>query len=284
MGRLKLAVIGHTEHITLGRVAEVPKEGDIAHVERPFAFAGGGAGMAFQQLAKSDHELLLFTAFGRDDAGALVEDEVRRTGARVYAARRDEPHTRDVVMVTPRGERTIIVVGKPLHPRLDDPLPWHELATCDGVYFTAEDPGLLAVARAARTLVVTARRRSAILGAAIRPTVIVGSSRDPREASTRSDYRVPPDALVMTEGAAGGRVEDDRGTRRFTAPEVTEVAGSAYGAGDSFAAALTYHLALGLEPLAAAQASAGYGAAVLGAEHPVRGQRTLVPPGATAER
>ncbi|MCK6544618.1 PfkB family carbohydrate kinase [Myxococcota bacterium] len=279
MGRLKLAVVGHTEHITLGRVAEVPREGDIAHLARPFAFAGGGAGMAFQQLAKGDHELLLFTAFGDDDAGRFVEDEVRRTGARIFAARRAAPHTRDVVMVTPRGERTIVVVGKPLHPRFDDPLPWHELATCDGVYFTAEDPTLLAVARTARALVVTARRKSALLGAAIRPTVIVGSSRDPREVSARADYRVPPEAVVMTEGAAGGRVEDAEGTRRFSAPQVPEITGTAYGAGDSFAAALTYHVALGLEPVAAAEASAPYGAAVLTAEHPVRGQRALVPPG-----
>ena len=30
--------------------------------------------------------------------------------------RRARPHTRDVVMVTPDGERTIVVVGEPLHP------------------------------------------------------------------------------------------------------------------------------------------------------------------------
>ncbi|HEX9052027.1 MAG TPA: hypothetical protein VF841_15965, partial [Anaeromyxobacter sp.] len=40
----------------------------------------------------------------------------------------------------------------------------------------------------------------------------------PREASALADYPVPPRALVLTEGAAGGRIETGAGTARFAAP------------------------------------------------------------------
>jgi len=59
-------------------------------------------------------------------------------------------------MITPDGERTIVVVGEPLHPDAPTRSPWHELSSCDGVYFTAQDPAAIVVARAARILVVTA--------------------------------------------------------------------------------------------------------------------------------
>src|SRR5215831_2754750 len=94
--RPRIAVVGHVEHVTIGRVAAVPKEGDIAHVTQTRAFAGGGGGIAFFQLARSDAEVLLFTALGNDDAARFVEDRIVETGARIYAARRNEPHTRDI--------------------------------------------------------------------------------------------------------------------------------------------------------------------------------------------
>ena len=65
------------------------------------------------------------------DAARVVEASIVATGAHVYAARRDVPHTRDLVLVTPDAQRTIFVVGAPLHPRRDDPLPWDVLASCD---------------------------------------------------------------------------------------------------------------------------------------------------------
>ena len=70
-------------------------------------------------------------------------------------ARRPAPRTRDLVMITD-GERTIVVVGEPLHPLRSDALPWERLAACAAAYFTAQDPLAL---QAARVLVVTVRRR-----------------------------------------------------------------------------------------------------------------------------
>jgi ribokinase len=274
MSALRIGVIGHVEHITLGRVPEIPRAGEIAHLLAPRALAGGGGGIAFFQLAKSSAELHLFTAIGDDDAGAFVEQRIRETGAHLHAARRDEPHTRDVVMIGPTGERTIVVIGEPLHPSAADPLPWEILSELDAVYYTAHDPEVLKLARGARLLVATARRRPSIVASGVRLDVIVGSRSDLREVSTLADYPVPPDALVMTEGRHGGTVETASGSARFPTPRV-EAAGGSYGAGDSFAGALTYFAASGLSVLDAAERAAHHGAAVLESLDPLEAQRPL---------
>lgn len=277
--RPRLAVVGHVEHITLGRVPAVPATGEIAHVEDPRWFPGGGGGLAFAQLVNGPTEVHLFTALGRDEAGAEVGAALARTGAHVHAARRDAPHTRDLVLVTPDGERTILVVGEPLHPRADDPLPWDALAGCDGAYFTAQDPAALRAARRARVLVVTARRREALARAGVRADVVVGSLADPRERSALDDYPVPPEALVLTEGPRGGRVITRDGTASFPAPPPPPPGGAAYGAGDSFAGALTFYLAVRVPLLEACRRAGEHGVAVLRGADPIRYQRPLALPG-----
>ncbi len=278
---MRLAVVGHAEHVTIGAVPELPGLGGIAHLAGPRSFVGGGGGATFTQLVRSPAEVLLFTAIGADDAGRFVRAELDRTPGRVFAAERAEPHTRDVVMVTPDGQRTIVVVGEPLHPRRSDALPWELLATCDAAYFTAQDPEALRAARAARLLVVTSRRRAALIASGVRADVIVGSLVDPRERSTLADYPVPPGALVLTDGARGGQVETPAGLVRWSPTGPPQPIRGSYGAGDSFAGALVYFLALGETPLAAATYAAAYGAAVLGGLVPQDGQRVLVPPAAT---
>lgn len=272
--RLRIAVIGHVEHITLGRVASIPRAGEIAHIDNPVCFGGGGGGVAFHQLAASDAELHLFTALGDDEAGAFVEQQLARTTATIHAARRRQSHTRDVAMIDPSGERTIVVVGQPLHPRADDPLPWELLAELDAVYFTAQDPQLLVRARAARLLLATARRHRAIAESGVRLDAIIGSVSDAREASTPDDYDPRPAVLVMTDGARGGTVYTDGATESFAAPGVAERVGS-YGAGDSFAGAFTYYLAAGCSPVDAAARAAHHGAAVLSSINPLTAQLRL---------
>ena len=272
---LRIAVVGHVEHVTIGRVAAVPAPGEIVHLDEPGWFPGGGGGVAFWQLVRSPAELHLFTAIGDDSAGEAVAAELAASGAHVHAVRRAAPHTRDVVMIDPAGERTILVIGEPLHPRADDPLPWGSLAGFDAVYFTAQDPAALRAARAARVLAVTARRRAALSAAGVQADVVIGSARDPREASARADYAVPPVGLVLTDGPRGGRIETGERTSSFAAPASAPAGGGAYGAGDSFAAALTFYLAAGM-PLASACVRAGrHGAAVLGGLDPRAGQLPL---------
>ena len=273
--RLRVGVIGHVEHITLGRVPTVPNAGDIAHLEAPFWFPGGGGGITFYQLLNSDSEVHLFSAVGDDEAGAQVEGRLRETGAVLHLARRSVPHTRDIVMIDPQGERTIVVVGEPLHPRADDSLPWDVIGQLDAVYFTAQDPAVLAHARSARRLIVTARRQAAIRASQVNIDVIVGSHADPRESSARSDYTPAPTAIVMTEGGRGGIVETVDGVERFAAAPVDSVEGGAYGAGDSFAGALVHFVAQGRPAHEAATRAARFGAAVLGGLNPLDVQRKL---------
>jgi ribokinase len=277
-GRLRIAVVGHVEHVTLGRVAAVPRAGEIVHLEAPRRFAGGGGGVAFAQLARSGAEVHLFTAVGDDEGGREVLAWAAARGGVVHAARREAPHTRCVAMLDRDGERTILVVGEPFHPKASDPLPFELLAACDAVYFTGDDPELLRAARSAPLLVVTARRRPALLRSGVAADVVVGSAADRRESAARADYAPPPRALVLTEGAAGGRIETEAGTARFAAPPAPAVIASAYGAGDSFAAAMTWFLAAGL-PLPDACARAGvHGAAVLAGPDPVEAQLPLPVP------
>lgn len=271
----QVAVIGHVEHVTIARVAALPGPGEIVHVDAPQVIPGGGGGIAFHQLARSPGVVHLFTAFGNDDAAREVEAAVRTTGARIHAARRDAPQTRDLALITPAGERTIFVIGRPLHPRIDDPLPWGELDRCDGVYFTGDDPATIEAARNARVLVVTARRAGALARSGVRADVVVGSRNDARETSALGEYDPRPHALVMTEGERGGTIETADGVVRFrAAPPPMKIIGS-YGAGDSFAAALTWYLARGVPIAHACERASVHAAAVLGGINPLERQTAL---------
>ncbi len=272
---MRIAVVGHVEHVTIAQVPSLPEAGEILHLDEPIVIAGGGGGIAFFQLVKSDAELHLFTAIGVDDAALYVYNEIATTSATIHAAIRMESHTRDIVLVTPDAERTIMVVGWPLHPTLDDRLSWGILETCDAVYFTGEDAETLQLARKAQLLIVTARRAHVLKAAGVRADVIVGSVRDPRENRGRDEYASPPGALVLTDGANGGTIETATGRSRFDAVNVQRTIVGAYGAGDSFSAALTYFLATGLSIEAACEAAASYGAAVLGSVNPIESQRAL---------
>jgi ribokinase len=272
---VRIAVIGHVEHVTLGRVDAAPGPGEIAHLREPRMIPGGGGGIAFAQLTRSPAELHLFTTLGNDDAAEEVAAALARTGAKIHAARRDQRHTRDVVMITPDGERAIVVVGEPLHPVHDDELPWDVLAHCDAVYFTAQDPALLQRARAAPLLAVTARRHQALLASHVRADLVIGSRFDPRESFPLESYPLPPAALVLTEGAQGGSIVTTG--ERFPAAPSPPAGGGAYGAGDSFAGALTFYAAIGLPLVEACRRAAVHGAAVLRGLDPLEFQLPLTP-------
>src|SRR5947207_9136486 len=98
---MRVAVIGHVEHVTLGRVPAVPRPGDIAHLESPRSFPGGGGGVAFFQLRRSPAEVLLYTAPGADDAAAQVLARLSRPGSRIFSARRRRAPTPAAVVVPP---------------------------------------------------------------------------------------------------------------------------------------------------------------------------------------
>ena len=173
--RPRIAVVGHAQHVTLAAVPSLPGRGEILHLERPTWMPGGGGAITFFQLVRSPAEVHFFTAIGDDATGAAVEARLVASEATIHAGRRPPPHSADLVLVTPDGERTIVVMQPPLQTRFDDPLPWGVFAECDAVFFTGQDPDILRAARAARLVVVTARRAAVVAAAGIEVDVVVGS-------------------------------------------------------------------------------------------------------------
>jgi ribokinase len=282
MPALRIAVVGHVEHVTLGRVEGAIAPGDVVHLVEPRFVPAGGGGIAFAQLCRSDAEVLLFTAVGRDDAGRAVAERIAASPAlvHVHAAVRDVDHPRVVVVIDGAGRRTIVVTGDPLQPRADDALPWREIASCDAAYFTGNDPGSLRLARAAARLVVAARREAAIRASSVVADVVVGSVADPRENRPFDAYEPAPGALVLTDGPRPVRIVRPGGVTFVDAPPSPDRVAGDYGAGDSFAAALTYFVAHGLPLEEACRRAGPFGTAVLHGIDPLETQATLRPPAA----
>jgi ribokinase len=274
---MRIAVIGHVEHVTLGR-AEAPfGPGDIVHLAGTRFLAAGGGGIAFAQMCKSDAEVHFFTAVGDDAGGRAVLARISSAGphVQVHAAERAGEHPRVVVIVGADGRRSIIVTRPPLQPAASDPLPWSTLGTCDAVYFTGADPESVRLARRAPLLVVTARRIEALRAAGVAPDVIVGSASDPRENAPFGAYEPPPGALVLTDGPRPVRILRKDREARVDAPPAPAIIQGDYGAGDSFAASLTYYLARGLVVEEACRRAGPHGAAVLAGIDPFENQLPL---------
>ncbi len=186
---------------------------------------------------------------------------------------RPEPQRRAFVHVDRAGERTITVVGERLGPRADDPLPWHELAEIDAVYFTAGDAGAVREARRARALVATARGLEVLAAAGVELDALVASSRDSGERYEDGDIAPPPRNVVRTAGAAGGEWEAAGGERgRWEASPPPGPVSDFYGCGDSFAGGLTHGLGAGLPIGEAAALGARCGAACATGRGPYEGQ------------
>jgi ribokinase len=267
---VRVAVVGHVEWAEFARVPHVPGAGEIVHASESWEGPGGGGAVAAVELARLAGDALFLTALGDDETGRRAAAELAAAGVRVAAAWRPAPTRRVFVHVDDAAERTITVIGPRLAPRRADPLPWAELARCDAVYLTAADPDGVRAARAARVLVATPRAREALRHAAVRLDALVGSARDPGERWTPGELAPAPGLRIETEGEDGGRWHDDGGaTGRWAAAPLPGPPVDAYGAGDRFAAALTWALGAG-QPLPDALAFAALrGAAALAERGPL---------------
>jgi ribokinase len=261
---MKLAVVGHVEWIEFVRVERVPERGEIVHAQEVWAEAAGGGAVAAVQLARLTGSSTLFTAVGDDELGRGVKPALAAYGVAVHAAVRAEPQRRGFTYLDSEGERTITVIGERLGPRRSDALPWDELAEADGVYFVSGDAAAVREARAARVLVATARALGALSEACVELDALVRSRNDEGESYKRGDLDPAPRIEVATAGRLGGSYfQRDHGPGQYHAVPVPGRVHDAYGAGDSFAAGLTYGLADGLPVEDAIALAARAGAAAL---------------------
>jgi ribokinase len=258
---VRAAVVGHVESIEFVRVEQVPRAGEIAAATESWEEAGGGGAVAAVQLAKLADSVLFFTALGTDDRGRSAKSELEERGVDVRAAVADAPQRRGITFVDAAGERTITTIGPKIGPRgHDDSLPWHELARCDAVYFCAGDVDALVHARRARVLVATARELVTLRRGGLELDALVGSAKDDAERYKAGDLDPEPRLVVTTSGALGGWAQPGG---PFTAAPVPGPVEDAYGAGDCFAAGLTFALAAGLDGLDALDFASRCGAGAL---------------------
>ena len=259
-----VAVIGHIEWLTHG-IGPMPLPGQITYLSEPFDEPAGGGGVSAAQVAKLAADCLFYTALGSDSVGAEAGRRLEREGVTVIAGRRDEPHTRALSSVVELGgDRAIVVVGQAASARIDDPLPWDDLAGCDAAFFTGHDPATLVAGRRARSLVVTSRRLGQLVASGVRADVLIASDADESERVDPGALPVTPGAIVWTEGGDGGRyLLADGTTGRWSAAPLPGPPVDSYGCGDSFAAGLTVGLGRGLGLDGALALGARCGAACL---------------------
>jgi ribokinase len=135
------------------------------------------------------------------------------------------------------------------------------------VFFVSGDVEALRSARAARVLAATLRERPTLSEGAVTLDLLVGSLND---AGERYDNSLDAKIVVLTDGGKGGTVNGER----FAAADLPGEISDAYGAGDSFAAALLVGLARGEDVSAAVRLGARAGAAVITGRGPYTAQLT----------
>ena len=243
---MKVAVVGHVEWIQFARVERLPSPGEIVHASEAWEEVGGGGAVAAVQLARLAGSCLFITALGDDELGHRAEAELERLGVRVAATWQPEPQRKAFVYVDADGERTITVIGERLGPRGDDPLPWDELVDTDAVYFTAGDSGALRAAREAHVLVASVRAKEVLASTGVQLDMLVASGDDRGELYSPGEIEPEPRLVARTAGGHGGTLlTPDETTSRWAPAPLPGHAVDAYGAGDCFAAGLTFGLGEG---------------------------------------
>ena len=241
---MRAAVVGHVEWLEFVPVEAVPGPGEIVHASESWEQAAGGGSVAAVQLSKLADSIDFFTVLGNDEHGRRAREELEARGITVHASTIEAPQRSGFTLVDDAGERTIVTIGRKLHPRgHDEGLPWHELARCDAVYFCAGDADALLMARRARVLVATARELSTLRQGSVELDALVSSGKDDAERYQTGQLDPEPRLVVTTSGALGGWAQPGG---PYTAAPLPPEPADAYGAGDCFAAGLAFALGSGL--------------------------------------
>jgi len=255
---MRAAVVGHIEWVEFLPVDGQVAPGAILRASASFAEAAGGGGVAAAELSRLAGASTIYTALGSDSIGQGVPAALAPLGVTVVAKTRDESQRRGVTILDTDHERTIVVIGPAQGPRGAE-MP--SLAGVDAVYFCKGDAEALRVARQARVLVATARCLPIIRESGVQLDALVHSGNDPSEVYRDGDLDPAPRMVATTDGSRGGvwRLDDGTSGMWASAPLPGQPM-DAYGAGDSFAAALTFGLANGLGPQGAVDLGAERGA------------------------
>lgn len=239
-------MVGHVEWVDFVRGDHVPVAGEIVHATEAFQEPAGGGAVAAVQLARMAGSSIFLTALGSDDFEKRSRERLAELQVQVDAASREGPTRRAHTFLDSHGERTITTIGPRLEPERADPLDWSVLDGADGVYVTAGDDGALRAARAARVLVASPRAGEVLVESGVTVDALVYSDGDELESSIAKELQPRPGLLVATRGVEGGRYQTGDGkTGSWKAAPLPGPIADSYGAGDSFAAALTYGLAAG---------------------------------------
>jgi ribokinase len=262
MRAVRCAVVGHVEWVEFALVPHVPAAGEIVQGDPVLSEPAGGGAVVARQIARLNGRCEFFTALGDDDLATRAERRLAELGLDVHAQRHGRTR-RGWVHVDSAGERTITVIGPKLLPR--GPLP---LQGYDAIFFVAGDVEALRAARAARFLAAATRELPTLREAGVRLDLLVGSANDPGETY---DGSVVAATVAITDGARGGSA----GTHRWAAAPLPGPVVDAYGAGDSFGAALCFALARGDRLDDALSLAARAGAAVITGRGPYERQLAL---------
>jgi ribokinase len=260
---VRAAVVGHVEWVRFAQVDAVPAPGEIVTAHETWEEPAGGGAVAAGELLRLGADVDFFVAVGDDELGQRTLAALESLGCRVHAATRDQPQRRAFTYLDEDGERTITLMGDKLHPHGADPLPWAELAGVDAVYFSAGDPDALRAARQAGALVATARELPTLVEAQVQLDALVRSGRDPSEGYEPGLIEPEPHLIVSTMGREGGSYVVAGEDETYSAVDLPGPLVDAYGAGDSFAAGLTFALGSGRSPELAVEFAAKCGAVAM---------------------
>jgi len=243
---------------------------------RKLRLGGGGANTAIP-LCHAGHDVVLVAPVGADAVAEWLLAKLQAAGIDVSAVSRVAgDSTRSLVLVDPRGERTIVN----LH-RCREAGPPAQLASleADAVYVRSRDLDVTAhLAEAAvRSLVVA---HVPPLEAGSRPAhVLVGSESDLPPAFLADPWAAGREIaslalrlVVVTRGERGAEAFGANEHESVSAPHVTVVDSTA--AGDVFAAGLVHALAKGRKTRAALETAVAWGAAAV-ACHGVPSRETI---------
>jgi ribokinase len=253
----RVAVVGHVEWVQFGRVEHLPRPGEVAHATGAFEEPAGGGAVAAVALARLAGRCALHTVLGDDDQGRRAIERLTELGVEVLSGpaagqhagtpASSPPTRRAVTLIDAAGERTITTFGPRSDPTGEQapgaPARWSELGGLDAIYFTAGDLAALRRARSGSRLLVANPRARHALGHGVQLDALVLSAEDRIELDAAQPAIGEAELVVYTEGLHGGRWRRRDGTEgRWAAVPPPGPIVDSYGAGDTFAAALTYGL------------------------------------------